>query len=109
MLDGRRHHRLGALGTFSGGGPVISGGSYNKEVDYYMMGQFSRSMPKGGRALAGTGSYLYADGTGVESVATLNPDGWRTVVIRIGTATTCGCASPPRANGSGAAGCTPRP
>ncbi|KAJ6441190.1 glycoside hydrolase family 30 protein [Purpureocillium lavendulum] len=88
-----------ALGSFTGGGPVISGGdacgictglvtvdpsgaSYRKEVDYYMMGQFSRFMPKGGRALAGTGSYLFPDGTGIESVATLNPDGTRTVVLQ---------------------------
>ena len=29
----------------------------------------------------GTGSYLYADSTGLESVAAVNPDGTRTVVI----------------------------
>lgn len=88
-----------ALGSFAGGGPSLSGsdachvctglvtvdagaGTYRKEVDYYMMGQFSRFMPKGGRAVAGTGSYLFPDGGGLESVATLNPDGTRTVAIQ---------------------------
>ena len=88
-----------ALGSFTGGGPSISGsdachictglvtvdpnsGTYRKEVDYYMMGQFSKFMPKGGRAVAGTGSFLFPDGSGLESVATLNPDGTRTVAIQ---------------------------
>ncbi|KJZ77197.1 Endo-1,6-beta-D-glucanase [Hirsutella minnesotensis 3608] len=88
-----------ALGTYTGGGPALSGndachictglvtvdpntGNYNKEVDYYMMGQFSKFMPRGGKAVGGTGSHLNPDGTGLESVATLNPDGTRTIVIQ---------------------------
>lgn len=88
-----------ALGSFTGGGPSMSGGDacamctglvtvdaggagYRKEIDYYMMGQFSRFMPRGGRALRGTGSYLFPDGSGLQSVAALNPDGTRTVVVQ---------------------------
>lgn len=88
-----------SLGTYTGGGPALSGndachvctglvtvdpssGTYKKEVDYYMMGQFSKFMPRGGKAVGGSGSHLYPDGSGMESVATLNPDGTRTVVIQ---------------------------
>ncbi|KAK4140741.1 glycoside hydrolase family 30 protein [Dichotomopilus funicola] len=56
-------------------------GNYNFEVDYYMMAQFSKFMPKGAVVLDGTGSYSYGDGTGIQSVASVNPDGSKTVVI----------------------------
>lgn len=56
-------------------------GTYDFQVDYYMMGQYSRFMPKGATVLAGTGSYSYDGGAGIQSVATLNPDGSRTVVV----------------------------
>ncbi|KAB5571901.1 beta-1,6-glucanase Neg1 [Coniochaeta sp. 2T2.1] len=86
------------LGTDNSDGPHLSGsgpcdscrglvtidaasGTYNFQVDYYMMAQFSKFIPKGAVVLSGTGSYSYADGTGVQSVATVNPDGSRTVVI----------------------------
>ncbi|KAJ9137085.1 Glycoside hydrolase family 30 protein [Pleurostoma richardsiae] len=55
--------------------------SYSFAIDYYMIGQFSKFIPKGATVLSGTGSYSYSDGTGLQSVATLNPDGTRTVVI----------------------------
>jgi glucosylceramidase len=88
-----------ALGSYTGGGPTISGGSachictglvtvdpngggYKKEIDYYIAGQYSKFIPKGSHVLEGTGSYLFGDGTGLLSVATLNPDGSRTVVIQ---------------------------
>lgn len=87
------------LGSWTGGGPALSGGdacaqctgmitvdpnsgSYTKTIDYYMMGQFSKYIPKGARVVDGTGSYLFPDGSGMESVATVNPDGSRTVVIQ---------------------------
>lgn len=87
------------LGSWSTGGPALSGGSacsvctglitvnqdqgtYNKEVDYYMMGQYSKFMAKGGRVVDGTGSYIFDDGTGLLSVASVNPDNTRTVVIQ---------------------------
>lgn len=55
--------------------------TYSFAIDYYMMAQFSKFMPKGATVLSGTGSYSYGDGTGIQSVASLNPDGSRTVVI----------------------------
>ena len=54
---------------------------YNFSIDYYMIGQFSKFMPKGATVLAGTGSYTYNDDTGLQSVSSLNPDGSKTVVI----------------------------
>lgn len=56
-------------------------GTYRFAIDYYMIGQFSRFIPKGARILAGTGSWSYSDDTGLQSVASLNPDGSKTVVI----------------------------
>ncbi|KAG9255681.1 family 30 glycoside hydrolase [Emericellopsis atlantica] len=55
-------------------------GTYEFTVDYYMLAQYSRFIPRGAVVLDGTGSYSYDDGTGVQSVATANPDGTRTVV-----------------------------
>lgn len=46
-----------------------------------MMAQFSKFMPPGAIVLSGTGSYTYSNGGGVQSVASLNPDGSRTVVV----------------------------
>lgn len=88
-----------ALGSYSGGGPSISGGdacaictglvtvnanagTYEKTIDYYMMGQFSKFMPKGGKVVDTSGSYLFNDNEGLEMVASINPDGTRTVVIQ---------------------------
>ncbi|KAI1076848.1 glycoside hydrolase family 30 protein [Whalleya microplaca] len=80
-------------GTF---GPYISGGcsscrglfvvdkdagTYEYTVDYYMLAQFSRFIPKGAIILNGTGSYSYEGYQGIQSVASANPDGTRTVVI----------------------------
>jgi glucosylceramidase len=87
------------LGSYTGGGPALSGGGnchqctglvtvspdgsgYKKEIDYYMMGQFSKYIPKGAVIVDGTGSFLFDDGTGLEAVGSLNPDGTRTVVIQ---------------------------
>ncbi|KAK8030241.1 glucan endo-1-6-glucosidase BGN16.3 [Apiospora rasikravindrae] len=56
--------------------------TYSFTVDYYMMAQYSKYIPKGATVLAGTGSYTYSDsGAGIQSVATANPDGTRTVVV----------------------------
>lgn len=88
-----------ALGSYTNGGPALSGSdnchqctglvtvnpdskTYTKEVDYYMMGQYSKFMPKGARVVDGTGSYIFDDGSGMLSVATVNPDNTRTVVIQ---------------------------
>lgn len=56
-------------------------GTYELAIDYYMMAQFSKFMPSGATVLDGSGSYTYSDGTGIQSVASLNPDGTRTVVM----------------------------
>lgn len=56
-------------------------GEYRFAVDYYMLAQFSRFMPRGATVLSGSGSWAYEDGTGLQSVASLNPDGSRTVVM----------------------------
>ncbi|KAJ4391022.1 Endo-1,6-beta-D-glucanase neg1 [Gnomoniopsis smithogilvyi] len=58
-----------------------SAGTYSLAIDYYMMAQFSKFIPTGATILDGTGSYTYGDGTGIQSVASLNPDGSKTVVI----------------------------
>lgn len=87
------------LGSYTNGGPALSGdsacaictglitvdpnsGNYNKEVDYYMMGQFSKYMARGGHVVEGTGSWIFDDDSGMLSVASVNPDGTRTVVIQ---------------------------
>ncbi|KAK4236145.1 hypothetical protein C8A03DRAFT_17179 [Achaetomium macrosporum] len=86
------------LGTDTNQGPHLSGsgpcttcrglvtvdvnaGTYTFQVDYYMMAQFSKFIPKGAVVLDGTGSYTYPGSGGIQSVATLNPDQTRTVVI----------------------------
>lgn len=56
-------------------------GTYSFTIDYYMLAQYSKFIPVGAVVVQGTGSYTYEDGTGVQSVATMNPDGSRTVVI----------------------------
>lgn len=55
--------------------------TYEFQVDYYMMAQYSKFIPQGAVILNGTGSYTYDGGSGIQSVASLNPDGTRTVVI----------------------------
>jgi glucan endo-1,6-beta-glucosidase len=58
-----------------------SAGTYEFQVDYYMMAQYSKFIPQGATVLNGSGSYTYDGGSGIQSVASLNPDGTRTVVI----------------------------
>lgn len=55
--------------------------TYEFAIDYYVLAQFSKFMPAGATVLAGSGSYSYDDGTGIQSVASVNPDGSRTVVV----------------------------
>ncbi len=84
------------LGTDNSDGPHLSSGgcdscrglvtvdtnagTYKFQVDYYMMAQFSKFIPKGAIVLSGGGSANLGNG-GVQSVASLNPDGTRSVVI----------------------------
>ncbi|GKZ25190.1 endo-1,6-beta-D-glucanase neg1 [Aspergillus brasiliensis] len=84
------------LGTNTDDGPHLTSGgcsncqglvtindddSYTLNTAYYMMAQFSKFMPPGATVLNGTGSYTYSGSGGIQSVASLNPDGTRTVVI----------------------------
>ncbi|KAK7959948.1 glucan endo-1-6-glucosidase BGN16.3 [Apiospora aurea] len=85
------------LGTDTNDGPYLGGcdtcrglvvvdtlstPTYEFTVDYYMLAQYSKYIPRGATVLAGTGSYTYSDsGAGIQSVATANPDGTRTVVV----------------------------
>ncbi|KAH8836577.1 hypothetical protein MCOR12_006725 [Pyricularia oryzae] len=55
--------------------------TYTLRTDYYMIGQYSRYIPRNAVVHVVAGSYSWPDDTGVESVATVNPDGSRTVVI----------------------------
>ncbi|KAH8692100.1 putative beta-1,6-glucanase Neg1 [Talaromyces proteolyticus] len=83
------------LGTNADNGPYLSSGgcdkcqglvtvnndgTYTLNMAYYMMAQFSKFIPPGAIILQGTGSHTHYYG-GVQSVASLNPDGTRTVVI----------------------------
>lgn len=84
------------LGSDTADGPHLAGGcdtcrglvvvdaaagTYELTVDYYMLAQYSRAFARGARVLAGTGSYTYDGGAGLQSVAARNPDGARAVVI----------------------------
>ncbi|KAI0441582.1 glycoside hydrolase family 30 protein [Xylaria telfairii] len=55
--------------------------TYEYTIDYYMLAQYSKFIPKGAVILSGTGSYSYDGYSGIQSVASKNPDGTRTVVI----------------------------
>ena len=80
--DGPRLSGSGPCSTCRGLVTVdASAGTYEMQVDYYMMAQYSKFMPRGATVLSGNGSFTYGDGTGLQSVATLNPDGTRTVVV----------------------------
>ena len=74
------HLSEGGCATCTGLVTVING-AYTFQTAYYMIAQFSKFMPPGATVLSGTGSYTYSSGGGVQSVASLNPDGTRTVVI----------------------------
>ncbi|KAI1164458.1 glycoside hydrolase family 30 protein [Nemania serpens] len=56
-------------------------GTYEYTIDYYILAQYSKFIPKGAVILSGTGSYSYDGYKGIQSVASRNPDGTRTVVI----------------------------
>ncbi|KAI5360547.1 Putative glycoside hydrolase family 30, glycosyl hydrolase, all-beta [Septoria linicola] len=56
-------------------------GTYTFNIAYYLMAQFSRFMPRSAVVLKGTGSSKNQNAAGIQSVATMNPDKTRTVVI----------------------------
>lgn len=70
---------------------AVNGTGYTLTNDYYYLGQFSKFLKRGSIVLAGTGNFDYgsnsaginykSSGSGIQSVATINADGSRTVVI----------------------------
>ena len=78
-------HLDGGCSTCRGLVTIDTGaGTYTPQIDYYMMGQFSKFIPKGATILSTTGSYDYGNNQKVEATASVNPDGTRTVVIENG-------------------------
>ncbi|OBT84343.1 hypothetical protein VE02_07266 [Pseudogymnoascus sp. 03VT05] len=76
-------HLPGGCSTCRGLVVVDTGaGTYSKTLDYYLMGQFSRFVPRGATALATTGSKDYGGGQKFEAMSFLEADGSRTVVIQ---------------------------
>ncbi|KLU81086.1 endo-1,6-beta-D-glucanase [Magnaporthiopsis poae ATCC 64411] len=87
------------LGTYSVGGPRLdlagscesctglftvdaARGTFELRPDYYMLGQYSRYIPGGAVILRDNGSATEgAQASGIESVASMNPDGTRAVVV----------------------------
>ncbi|KAL8365401.1 hypothetical protein RB595_004280 [Gaeumannomyces hyphopodioides] len=87
------------LGTYSANGPrlglngscesctglftVDAGrGTFELRPDFYLLGQYSRYMPRGTIILHGNGSAMSgAEDSGIESVAAMRPDGRRAVVV----------------------------
>jgi len=54
---------------------------YTFNLSYYIMSQFSKFIPPGARILETDGSAVDDNGDGIQAIASLNPDGSRTVVI----------------------------
>ncbi|KAJ5623420.1 beta-1-6-glucanase [Penicillium lividum] len=79
--DDGPHLSSGGCDTCTGLVTINTDGSYTFQTAYYMIAQFSKFIPTGAIVLNGTGSYTYSSGGGVQSVASLNPDGTRSVVI----------------------------
>ncbi|KAH8703069.1 glycoside hydrolase superfamily [Talaromyces proteolyticus] len=74
-------HLIGGCDSCNGLVTTNANANYTLSISYYMIAQFSKFMPPGARVLQGNGSYTYPNGNGIQSVASLNPDGSRTVVI----------------------------
>lgn len=84
-----------ALGTDGAFGPHLSTGGCQTcrglvetnnggcllNIDYYIIAQLSKFIPQGATILSGSGNFSYPDGSGIQRVASRNPDGTRTVVI----------------------------
>ncbi|KAJ5917886.1 glucan endo-1-6-glucosidase BGN16.3 [Penicillium verhagenii] len=75
------HLSSGGCDTCTGLVTINDDGTYTFQTAYYMIAQFSKFIPTGAIVLSGTGSYTYTGGNGLQSVASLNPDGTRSVVI----------------------------
>lgn len=60
---------------------INSDGSYTFNMAYYLLAQFSKFIPRDAIILRGTGSSASSNQPSIQSVATINPDGTRTVVV----------------------------
>lgn len=55
--------------------------TYTFSTSYYLMAQFSKFIPPGARILQANGSSTDDNGFGIQTVASLNPSGTKSVVI----------------------------
>mmetsp|Transcript_3573 Transcript_3573/g.6733 ORF Transcript_3573/g.6733 Transcript_3573/m.6733 type:complete len:456 (-) Transcript_3573:43-1410(-) len=53
----------------------MKAGTFEKNHDWYTLGQFSKFVRKGARYVNVEGDHIYEDNTGVESAGFINPDG----------------------------------
>lgn len=60
---------------------IHSDGSYQFNIAYYLMAQFSKFIPRGAIVLKGTGSSLNPNTPGIQFIATTNPDDTSSVVV----------------------------
>ena len=73
-------HIYGGCSQCQGLVTVNDDGTYTLNTAYYMMAQFSRYMPRGSIVVPVVGGGSNSNGT-VQSIATVNPNGSRTVVM----------------------------
>lgn len=78
--DDGPHLSTGGCSDCTGLVVISSDGTYQLQTSYYIMAQFSKYIPPGAQIYSGSGSAELGSG-GIQSVASLNPDGTRTVVI----------------------------
>ncbi|EEA19831.1 Endo-1,6-beta-D-glucanase neg1 [Talaromyces marneffei ATCC 18224] len=76
------HLSEGGCHTCQGLVTVNDDGTYTLQLAYYLMAQYSKFIPPGAIILNGSGSHTRSGVGGIQSVASLNPDGTRTVVIQ---------------------------
>lgn len=71
----------GGCATCPGLVRINDDGTYTFNMAYYLMAQFSKFIPKGAKILSGKGYSSTSYQPGLQMVASLNPDGTRSVVM----------------------------